>query len=157
MAGESILVINPDKISAGEMAESLVRKGYRITVSASLTEAKKVLLQMHPYLVILVWDPAPGEGEDRFVDFRQASDVPLLIIGAAEYLIEMLESGADATLVSPPSPVELLARVHSMLRRFRDYQPPGQVPEGTFSLYDKETGAEGLPYTQSVRKATDEK
>ena len=67
-------------------------------------------------------------GEDPYVQIRQASYLPIIVIGSQEEAVDMLELGADAYMTKPPSLSELVARVGSLLRRRPRYDPPGDNP-----------------------------
>ena len=57
---------------------------------------------------------------DLVAKIREFSDVPLLILSEAETAMDRargLEAGADEYIAKPFSPIELLARVKSLLRR----------------------------------------
>ncbi len=60
---------------------------------------------------------------------RQASYLPIIVLGSQEKAAETLELGADAYMTKPPSPSELVARVRSLLRRKPRYDPPGDNSE----------------------------
>jgi DNA-binding response OmpR family regulator len=73
--------------------------------------------EQYPDLVILGRALPMVDGEDAYLRIRQASYIPILVMGNDVEAAEMLESGADAFMSTPMSPVELVARVHSLLRR----------------------------------------
>jgi DNA-binding response OmpR family regulator len=61
-------------------------------------------------------------GDELCIRIRELSDVPIIVLGQEQEEVagvEFLEMGADAYLPSPLSLRELLARVHSLLRRTR--------------------------------------
>ena len=69
-------------------------------------------------------------GEDPCLRIRQASYLPIIVLGSKEEAAEMLELGADAYITKPPSLAELVARVRTLLRRKQQrYGPPGGTPE----------------------------
>jgi len=63
-------------------------------------------------------------GEDPCLRIRQASYLPIIVLGSDEQAAEMLELGADAYMTKPPSLSELVARVRALLRRKPRNDPP---------------------------------
>lgn len=61
--------------------------------------------------------------EDFCLRIRQASYIPIIALGNEKDSMETLELGADAYMVRPPSIVELVARVNSLLRRKQRDRP----------------------------------
>jgi len=68
------------------------------------------------------------DGEDACLRIRQASYLPLIVLGTKEEAAEVLELGADAYMTKPPSLRELVARVRTLLRRKPRYVPPVDSP-----------------------------
>jgi len=68
-------------------------------------------------------------GEDPYLRIRQASYLPIIVLGSQEEAAEMLELGADAYIPKPPSLSELVARVRALLRRKPRYDLPGDNPK----------------------------
>jgi DNA-binding response OmpR family regulator len=115
-------------VLAGEIAGALEKAGYVITKAADFSDGLRLLYQACPNLVIIGRSLTLAETDDSFLRFRQASDVPIIVVGDGEDAVEMLESGVDAYINTPASPVELVARVRSMLRRQRN-SPSGGIQE----------------------------
>ena len=64
-------------------------------------------------------------GEDACLRIRKASYLPIVVLGSQEELVRTLELGADAYIVKPANGREVVARVHSLLRRKDDDSPEG--------------------------------
>ena len=120
MACEKILVIEDGKTQAVSIAGEIEKAGYGVALVDNTLDGFKVLSEVHPQLVILVNDLPVAETDISLAFLRQASRVPIIVIGAHEDAAVMLENGADAYLDKPPSLIELLARVRSILRRQRN-------------------------------------
>ncbi len=89
-------------------------------------------------------------GEEPYFRIRQASYLPIIVVGSEEEAAEMLELGADAYITKPPNLSELVARVHSLLRRKRKDDPPGDNPESHIKdcLPKEGKGLNGLSRTE---------
>ena len=88
-------------------------------------------------------------GEDPCLRIRQASYLPIIVLGNQGEAAEMLESGADAFMTKPPSLSELVARVRVLLRRKPRYDPPEDNPKLEIENHlDGEDGSNGLTPTE---------
>ena len=79
-------------------------------------------------------------GEDPVLLIRQASLLPIIVLGSRQETVETLESGADAYMTKPPSLVELVARVRALLRR----------PTCNLLVDDSESDTENVPQTRGL-------
>jgi DNA-binding response OmpR family regulator len=115
MKSQRILLIDRDETSAKDIGRALEEKEYEVAQAGTVREGIRVLAALHPHLMIMTRH-ALSQDEDVLICFREASGVPLLMIGPREYEVEMLERGVDAYMRVPASLIELTARVQSMLR-----------------------------------------
>ena len=78
------------------------------------------------------------EGEELIREIRQTSDVPIIILGAAEGQLDgarLIDIGADAYIPRPLSVRDLVARIYTLLDRLGQSQPsPNQKPKKRHSL-----------------------
>lgn len=148
--GGRILVIESDEALAVAEATALEEAGYTVTRATDARDGLKKLYEAYPDLVIMARELSMVDGEDPCLQIRQASYLPIIVIGSNEGAAEMLELGADAYMTKPPSPVELVARVHSLLRRKQRYDPPGGNPglEIESHLSKGDDGSNGLTPTE---------
>jgi DNA-binding response OmpR family regulator len=93
----------------------------RVTNAA---DGLKKLYESYPDLIIVARELPMVDGEDACLRMRQASYLPMIILGSQEEAAEMLELGADAYMTKPLSSSELVARVHALLRRKPRFGPP---------------------------------
>jgi DNA-binding response OmpR family regulator len=120
-----VLVVEKDRSSSAEAVEALRDAGYEVVEAAGAAAGLKMIYEMRPDVVIASTDLPPLNGEDACLRLRQASYLPLIAIGSREEVVEMLELGADACIIRPPSGREVVARVHSLLGRQEKNDPPG--------------------------------
>ena len=119
---QRILLVCNDAVMKDELTLFLQNSGFQV---GSIVESKQVTAEMvrtHPDLILLRENPRRVNGDELCIHIRELSDIPIIVLGhALEQAdgVEMLEMGADVYLTSPLNPRELLARIHSLLRRTR--------------------------------------
>ena len=110
----------------------------------------KKLYEVHPDLAIVSKELPMVNEEDPCLRLRQASYLPIIVLGNQEEAAEVLELGVDAYMMKPPSLIELVARVNSLLRRKPRVGPPGGNPAPEVKNYLIEEGVDlnGLTPTE---------
>ncbi|MDE2411950.1 MAG: response regulator [Sphingomonadales bacterium] len=115
-----ILLVDDEEALRQPLAEYLSRQGFAVTEAASAAEARSVLRDDLPDIVLLdIMMP----GEDGLSLCRHLSEtrgVPTILLtakGEAMDRVVGLEIGADDYVVKPFEPRELVARIRSVLRR----------------------------------------
>jgi len=124
-----ILLIENDEALAVKAAAALEEAGYKVVRASNALDGLKKLYEAYPDLIIMARELPMVNGEEPCLRIRQASYLPIVVLGAEEEAAEMLELGADAYMRKPPDLNELTARVHSLLRRKPKDDPPGGSPE----------------------------
>ena len=116
----SLLLVDDEQSLREPLADYLSRQGFAVTQAASAAEARSILRDQRPDLVLLdVMMP----GEDGLSLCRHLSDahaLPTIMLtarGEAMDRIVGLEIGADDYVTKPFEPRELVARIRSVLRR----------------------------------------
>jgi two-component system response regulator MprA len=124
-----ILVVDDDAKIRSVVRRGLAYEGYRVIEAASGEEGLQKAREHLPQLVILDVMMPGIDGLEVTRRLRAAGDeVAILMLTARDEVkdrVEGLETGADDYLVKPFSFEELLARVHSLLRRRTS--PAGEV------------------------------
>ncbi len=119
---DHILVVDDDAEIRSLLGDYLRRNGYRASLAAD-GQAMRAALSRGKVDLIVLDLMLPGEdGLTLCRDLRARSDMPVIMLtarGEETDRIVGLEMGADDYLAKPFSPRELLARIKSVLRRYR--------------------------------------
>ena len=116
----TILIIDDDKKLNQLLTEFLSDFGFNTISSTHPQGGLKKLKQKSPDLVILDVMLPGMDGFELCKTIRQNSSVPIIMLTARGELMDKvigLELGADDYLPKPFEPRELVARIHSVLRR----------------------------------------
>jgi len=115
-----ILVIHPEAQTGALITQILQREGLEVFAAANSAEGIAEFQRTNPDLVIAAEMLPLIERKEFVTHLRDMSDVPLIILGEKNEstLIVFLALGAD-TYLYPFDPKELVAKVHSLLRRRR--------------------------------------
>ena len=122
-----ILVADDDRNIADLVRMYLAKAGYDVTLARDGEEAQKLLKEQPFDLAVLdIMMPGP-DGLQIIRHLRKRSDMPVIFLSARSSDIDKvvgLELGADDYVTKPFNPTELVARVHSVLRRSRAVLEP---------------------------------
>jgi DNA-binding response OmpR family regulator len=116
----TILIIDDDRKLNKLLTEFLGDFGFSILTAVQPQDGLKKLKQKSPDLVILDVMLPGMDGFEVCRIIRQNSSVPIIMLTARGELMDKvvgLELGADDYLPKPFEPRELVARIHSVLRR----------------------------------------
>jgi len=116
----TILVVDDEPVIMESLAYSLRREGYNVSVTPNGIDALELFDRIQPDLVILDIMLPGMDGLEVCRRLRARSSVPIIMLTARSDEVDKilgLEIGADDYLPKPFSFRELLARIHSMLRR----------------------------------------
>jgi two-component system phosphate regulon response regulator PhoB len=121
--GISILVIEDDLAIQELIAVNLMRAGYNVLRANHIEAAQLILKSTMPDLIVLDWI-LPGKNGITFLQELRSQpgtrDLPVVMLTARSDENDKvlgLESGADDYITKPFSPREMLARIHTLLRR----------------------------------------
>ncbi|WP_172146248.1 MULTISPECIES: response regulator [Pseudomonas] len=130
--GKQILVVDDDGEVRQLLEDYLGGQGYQVHTCADSAAMRQVLQTGLPDLVLLDVG-LPGEDGLSLARFlREHHDLPVIMISGAGSALDRiigLEVGADDYLAKPFDPRELLARVKTVLRRYRRVPPPAAAAE----------------------------
>jgi len=115
-----ILIVEDDVNLADRLAQGLQEAGFPCTQAFSIAEAKGILDEQSPILILLDMGLPDGDGADFLTMVRsQHAELPVIITTARSGISDRvggLEGGADDYLVKPYAFEELLARIRIQLR-----------------------------------------
>jgi DNA-binding response OmpR family regulator len=130
-----VLVVDDDPIVRELLEDYLGSNQYRVFTAANGTEARAILAEQVPHIVILDIG-LPGEDGLSLARFvREQYDIAIVIVSGAGDTVDRivgLEVGADDYIGKPFDLRELRARLKSVLRRYqRDpgYAAPAADPQ----------------------------
>lgn len=126
MDSGTILVVDDEKEIADLVEIHLVSDGFEVEKANSAAEGLKILNQKEVKLVILDIMMPGMDGIEMCKEIRKKSAVPIIFLSAKSSDLDKivgLGSGADDYVSKPFSPLELMARVKSQLRRYTQLNP----------------------------------
>lgn len=117
-----ILIIEDEEDINRLLYKILKKEGYEVTQAYSGTEARLLLNQEMPDLILLdlMLPGMKGEELTTYVRQEKKCSVPIIILSAKTALenkVELLTMGADDYITKPFEPQEVLVRVMAALRR----------------------------------------
>lgn len=135
-----ILVIEDEKAIRDMIQYSFTSTDFIMLEAETVEEAKNILAQHTPQLILLDW-MLPGQSGIHFIQWLKKKseyrDIPIIMLTAKaeeESRVKGLEAGADDYVTKPFSPRELIARIKTVLRRGPLANPDGQITIGNLSL-----------------------
>jgi len=132
MTHERILLADDDAMILDVLRYQLEKEGYQVLTAEDGQQALDLAQTGQPDLVLLDVMMPKLQGWEVCRELRRTSEVPILMLTARGEEMDRvlgLELGADDYIVKPFSFRELLARIHSALRRAAYSQHEVVVPE----------------------------
>ena len=121
---KKIVVVEDDRALCNGICIALASKELSLKPCGGIREAQSALRKGAWDLMILDINLPDGDGVEFLKEFRKTSAMPVIILTANDMetdIVMGLESGADDYVTKPFTPLELLARVNSHLRRYSKY------------------------------------
>ncbi|WP_219836761.1 response regulator transcription factor [Paenibacillus sp. R14(2021)] len=118
----TLLVVDDDPHIRELIRIFLAREGFDIVEAGDGEEALAVLEHTQVLLVILDVMMPNMDGWELCRELRRAAELPVLMLtakGETSQKVKGFELGADDYLVKPFEPLELVARVRALLKRYR--------------------------------------
>jgi len=116
-----IFYIEDDVSIAQAVKEYFEQLNYKVTVFSMIEEAKRVMLNYIPTIVLIDWNMPDGQGDDLCRWIRSKwEDLPIIFLTALSdkhNIISGFQNGADDYVVKPFSLEILHSRILAILRR----------------------------------------
>lgn len=115
-----LLIVEDDKVLAEGLARALKSDGRRIRYCGKLSQARGILAECQPDLLILDVNLPDGSGFDLLEEWSGERKFSIIILTANDMetdIVAGLEAGADDYITKPFSLAVLRARVNAQLRR----------------------------------------
>ena len=149
----TILVVDDEPDIREVMRFALENADYRVIEAAHADEARKLLTNESPDLILLDWMLPGRSGLELAQQLKQSPKsraVPIIMVsarGEEEDRIKGLDTGADDYIAKPFSPREMIARVKAVLRRAKTDEPADEIDIGGLRLdnISHRVTAEGRP------------
>ncbi len=131
-----VLVIDDDDDVRMLLCDLLTDEGFQVHSEAEPAGGLAAIDKIEPHVVLLDMGMPQMNGLDVLAHIRTKSDLPVIFVtgrGGETDRVVGLRMGADDYVVKPFSSAELVARIHSVLRRSRSAGPaePEPVAEQT--------------------------
>lgn len=138
LASKKILLID-DELSISETINAYGKKeNMEIFYAQNGEEGLKMLEETNFDVILLDWMLPGIAGPEIIKKIREKNDIPILMLSARNDETDIvlgLEIGADDYITKPFSPRELIARIHSLLRRSNQKNIKGnQINFGNLSI-----------------------
>ena len=147
-----IFIVEDEKPISDLLRMSLTRAGYECTCAYDGIEAADIL-ESERFDLILLDVMLPGADGFELMEYIQPLDMPVIFITAknmVEDKVKGLRMGAEDYIVKPFEIIELLARVETVLRRYRKLDRMIEIAGlsiDTLSMVVKRDGEE-IPMTR---------
>lgn len=122
----NILVVDDEKEIADLLELYLISDGYQVKKAYDAMEGLKIMKKEKIDLVLLDIMMPRIDGLEMCRKIRENNNVPIIIVSARTQELDKivgLTTGADDYVTKPFNPLELMARVKSQLRRYKELNP----------------------------------
>ena len=127
-----ILIVEDDNDIREGVAIYLKSQGYEVFMAADGIEGLEVLEKEEIHLAIVDIMMPRMDGITMTIKLREKHDFPIIMLSAKSEEVDKimgLNIGADDYVTKPFTPMELMARVNSQMRRYRKFMEKLQAKE----------------------------
>ena len=120
----NILVVDDDKEIVKAIEIYLGKENYKVYKAYEGEEALKQIKNNEIHLVILDIMMPKKDGLETLEDIRKDKNIPVIMLSAKSEDIDKINGlnvGADDYVTKPFNPVELIARVNALIRRYTKF------------------------------------
>lgn len=150
MEANHILIVEDDKEIREGVEIYLRSQGYEVFQAADGVEGLKVLEWEEIHLAIVDIMMPRMDGIQMTMKLREKYDFPVIMLSAKSEEVDKitgLNLGADDYVTKPFTPMELMARVNSQLRRYRKFMEKLEVKENVHVIGGLEINEETVEVT----------
>jgi DNA-binding response OmpR family regulator len=134
-----ILLVDDDPETARSLTNVLESSGYRVTIAQTGGEARSIIEQLRPDLIILDLMLPDTDGLVLTAAFKTLTNAPIIICSARHGQVDRvlgLKLGADDFIAKPFELEELEARIEAVLRRASRVSEVPAVPPDQIRVDD---------------------
>ncbi|WP_413207422.1 response regulator [Rhodospirillum sp. A1_3_36] len=131
-----IAIVDDDPVILGTLTDYFEHAGYRVESTGTAAGLRGMMFPEPPDLILLDIHLPDGDGLTLMREIASRHATPVILVtsmGEEADRVIGLELGADDYITKPFSPREVMARVHSVLRRTRSADV---APERTIKTFD---------------------
>lgn len=139
MKRETILMVDDEKEIIKLMEIYLTNEGYHMLAAANGVEALEQLRENRVDLILLDLMMPQMDGMEACLRIREQNNIPIIILSAKSQDIDKiagLSIGADDYVTKPFSPLVLIARIKSLLRRYHSQPAPSLADQNEIVIDD---------------------
>ena len=128
----NILVVDDDKEIVKAIEIYLGKENYKIYKAYDGKEALEQIKENNIHLVILDIMMPNKDGLETLEEIRQDKNIPVIMLSAKSEDIDKINGlnvGADDYVTKPFNPVELIARVNALIRRYTKFGAIEEIEE----------------------------
>ena len=133
-----VLIVEDDKEIREAVKIYLKSKGYVVSEAADGVEGLEIIEKEEIHLAIVDVMMPRMDGITMTMKLRENHDFPVIFLSAKSEEVDKilgLDMGADDYVTKPFTPMELLARVNSQLRRYRKFMEKLEKKEIMKNIY----------------------
>lgn len=119
-----VLVVEDDKEILDGIGIYLTNQGYTVSKASNGIEGLQIIEHQEIHLAVVDLMMPKMDGISMIIKLREGHDFPIIILSAKSEDLDKitgLNIGADDYVTKPFTPLELIARVNSHLRRYSKY------------------------------------
>ncbi len=150
MEANHILIVEDDKEIREGIEIYLKSQGYEVFQAADGVEGLQILEEEEIHLAIVDIMMPRMDGIQMTMKLRETYDFPVIMLSAKSEEVDKitgLNLGADDYVTKPFTPMELMARVNSQLRRYRKFMKKLEVEENVHVIGGLEINEETVEVT----------